>query len=169
MFPKFGLFFLVFCFRPVVPLTFGRTFLEEAHDLIGRRHTGVVVGLRGLGAHLLLGEDQPLAEPSAQRWNNVKAAMARGEQEIQGVGEWFGDFFELGFFVGIQDLLELRDKETIWFGFWYPKMRRLAPIHGNSNRENNCSPWELGQVVPFWMLQRYRGFEMLNHSIIHDV
>ena len=66
----------------------------------------------------------------------------------------------LGFFVGIQDLLELRDKETIWFGFWYPKMRRLAPIHGNSNRENNCSPWELGQVVPFWMLQIYRGFEM---------
>lgn len=59
-------FFLAFWPRPVVP-KIGRTFLEETHDLIGRGHTGVVVGLRGLGAHLLLGEDQPLAEPSAQR------------------------------------------------------------------------------------------------------
>ena len=76
-----------------------------------------------------------------------------------GVGEWFFGIFLswLGFVVGIPDLLELRDKETIWIGLWYPKMRRLAPIHGNSNRENNCSPWELGQVVPFWMKKKYRG------------
>eukprot|EP00415_Alexandrium_ostenfeldii_P005130 UN5130 len=38
------------------------TLLEEAHNLVCSCDPGVVVGLQGLGAHLLLREDDPLHE-----------------------------------------------------------------------------------------------------------